>query len=493
MEDLRVLEQQQRESQRLLASTKLAKTHKLEQRSELESKLSSLKYKNAEERANLQRSRDVLSSTTRELGAIKLRSSRAGKDLKDFEKKLRKALATAREIQLMKRKIESTTNRVDNLANTLSRMKSQAKDSLEEITMKRDDALQQEKFMTKAINDNKNKLKMLVEESLKNRTTLTALEHDLATAQQMESSTKYRVDCIAQELTQEESLFNSSKNEIESKIETTKKEKEDCNNKIMALRVEVDVKKKQLREASEKCIAYQKREGHEVSDISCNQRPILDIDRIRKTLENEEDKLRQLNMTKESKQRSLSIMEETINRNLDKQNELDRKAQALTETVDQGTVTETKRNEENKMHIEKAETERASLQDLQKSVAEIENNICAVKESGEKEVNALEEELQKEKSQYSNLKSDLESSMISMEKTREELATNKIKNTNAIEEAKGAADKAKAVFESTIKKSKEMVDQAEDDAKVQYEQMKKEQDLIVSKLKKEISTLTESK
>eukprot|EP00957_Ditylum_brightwellii_P159793 12162858-Ditylum_brightwellii.AAC.1 len=74
MEDLRVLEQQQRESQHMLQSIKLTREHKLEQRASLENKLSSVKYSNGERRAQLSRARDVLSKSTRELGTARLHS-----------------------------------------------------------------------------------------------------------------------------------------------------------------------------------------------------------------------------------------------------------------------------------------------------------------------------------------------------------------------------------------------------------------------------------
>jgi len=92
MEDLRVLEQQQRESQRLLASTKQTKKHRLDHRIALENKLSSLKYSNGESKQQLLRSREVLSRITRELGEARLRGGNYNDNLKRFDERLKKLL-----------------------------------------------------------------------------------------------------------------------------------------------------------------------------------------------------------------------------------------------------------------------------------------------------------------------------------------------------------------------------------------------------------------
>ena len=92
MEDLRILEQQQRDSQRLLGSIKLSKQHKLDQRSSFESKLSTIQYSNAQLRAQLSRARTVLSNCTRNLANGKLRSERGTNYHREADAKYKQAL-----------------------------------------------------------------------------------------------------------------------------------------------------------------------------------------------------------------------------------------------------------------------------------------------------------------------------------------------------------------------------------------------------------------
>ena len=64
MEDLRILEEQQQDSQRKLKQVKTLKHNRLEHRSTVENQLNSLKYKNGEHRAQLNRKHEVLSLAT---------------------------------------------------------------------------------------------------------------------------------------------------------------------------------------------------------------------------------------------------------------------------------------------------------------------------------------------------------------------------------------------------------------------------------------------
>jgi hypothetical protein len=137
MEDLRVLEQQQLESQRKLAAIKLTKQHKLEQRSTLESKLSSLKYANGEQRAQLVRARDVLSRCTRELGAAKLRSGRSSEALKAFDGRLKRALLSVRSLQVGRRKLDSEIVVLRNKESIILRLKSTTPSIGNSVSVKR--------------------------------------------------------------------------------------------------------------------------------------------------------------------------------------------------------------------------------------------------------------------------------------------------------------------------------------------------------------------
>ncbi len=161
-----MLEQQQRDSQRKLATAKLAKQHKLEQRASLESKLSSLKFANGEQREQLNQARVVLSRSTRELGSAKLLSDRSRKALKDFSDRLSRAILSARSLQVLRRKLDSAVIEIGNMHSIVLRKKSEAIESLKDTEKRRDEAKHREQSLRQSIHAEKLKAQRLMEEIL---------------------------------------------------------------------------------------------------------------------------------------------------------------------------------------------------------------------------------------------------------------------------------------------------------------------------------------
>jgi predicted nucleic acid-binding Zn-ribbon protein len=86
MRDLRVLEEQQRESHRKLQAAQETKQRRMQQHATLESKLGELKYQNGQSRAEVQQMRTILSDAQRKIGAMRLKADGAGDDLGGFDR-----------------------------------------------------------------------------------------------------------------------------------------------------------------------------------------------------------------------------------------------------------------------------------------------------------------------------------------------------------------------------------------------------------------------
>lgn len=104
MEDLRILEEQQEESQRKLKAARLMKQRKINNHSDLEVKLRQSKYQHGQNRAELQRMYDKLSLMHHMLGGSRLLLSKMGAALRDFDGMLKKALSTKRRLLAEQRK-----------------------------------------------------------------------------------------------------------------------------------------------------------------------------------------------------------------------------------------------------------------------------------------------------------------------------------------------------------------------------------------------------
>ena len=107
MNDLRILEQQQRESKRMLESMKLTKVHKLEQKKSIDVNLSNLKYQAGEMRAELQRANKELSKHHRQVLDARSRSEKSRKDSTRFDAKMKRAIGVARVLATYQNKVEA--------------------------------------------------------------------------------------------------------------------------------------------------------------------------------------------------------------------------------------------------------------------------------------------------------------------------------------------------------------------------------------------------
>ena len=86
MKDLRILEDQQRESQRRLHTARLAKQRAERQHSELEAKLGELKFANGQSRALLQRMHEVLAESHKAVATMRNNVDDADRDLHMFNR-----------------------------------------------------------------------------------------------------------------------------------------------------------------------------------------------------------------------------------------------------------------------------------------------------------------------------------------------------------------------------------------------------------------------
>jgi chromosome segregation ATPase len=97
--DLRILEEQQKESDKLLQEKRQVKKQRLDSLSSLENKLQGLQYCNGQERARLQRMSHLLGQGQRNMHASKTDADNIKAGLKQVNDKVRTALERKRNIQ----------------------------------------------------------------------------------------------------------------------------------------------------------------------------------------------------------------------------------------------------------------------------------------------------------------------------------------------------------------------------------------------------------
>lgn len=315
MNDLRILEQQQRESKRMLESMKLTKVHKLEQKKAIDVNLSNLKYQAGEMRAELQRANKELSKHHRQVLDARSRSEKSRKDSTRFDAKMKRAIGVARVLATYQNKVEAAMIGLNETNAQLNFKKGQMMSKLNAARVRRDDAKHRYDLLAKAIQTNQHKERAIREELSRIRSETTGNEHDLSSAQQIESQTKLRVQTIEHEVELEQTRHVDAVADLESKHTDMASSKSKELSSVEKMKADIAAKKEELRKMWEKSNQIRKAEGHEVlpePKWGVDQAPSLDVARISVRVNAQGEQLRSSKNEKENLQRSIVEMEERI-------------------------------------------------------------------------------------------------------------------------------------------------------------------------------------
>ena len=493
MEDLRVLEQQQRESQQKLATDKLTKQHKLEQHSSIESKLSSLKYANGEQRAQLVRARDVLSRSTRELGSSKLRSEKSADSLKGFDRRLKKAHMSLRILNALCRKVDTEIILFRNKKCIVFRMKTRVLDSSAASRNGLNDAKHREQSMRKTLQEERVKAKNLIEQTTSVQTDVNGLEQDLAAAQAMASSTKLRAEGIASEVIAEDNRHDVAMKDMRSTAESTKKQVADNTARVEAVQKEIEVKKAQLLEAWKRCVQCQQEEGHELSPEPKNDGDTfsLDVNKVEATLEQERAAL----LLEEAERNRVS---EWIRASRDEVSGLESKdgaakeeALSIREAAEAAQKTESDRHKGNEKCLDELEEARRSVEGLRRSVSEYEETIGSErKRCGDKQLEQSET-IQNRQVELEQFQAELANAVTAIQDLEGDFAEERECDERLVEKAKQDADSARSEFEEVRKKSEMLEMGPGTDIQKEVEDILQAQSILAEDTKEEIEQLCE--
>lgn len=495
MEDLRVLEQQQRESQRKLAATKLSKQHKLEQQASLESKLSSLKYANGEQRAQLVRARDVLSRSTREVGASKLMSSKSGDALKAFDSRLKRALEVHRKLKAACRKIDAQT--ITLLAKDAARLRLRAKVEAKMELVRQETARvrHKEESLLEATQEERNKAKTLIEKTAALRADINGLEEDLSGAQTMAASTKSRAESIAAEVVEEDKRHEKVMQEMRLKMEALEKKKAEKNARKEAMLKEMKVKKAELHGLWERCVEIQKEEGHELSPEPTDDGPApsLDLDKCKAKLKESRAALLAEQAERDRLKESLVADKQLLADLVAKAAAANQEAESIRKEAEAAQKVERERREAHDKFLEDLEKDRASVTELRRAKAELEESIGSDRKRRADQYSEQEATIQKRQAELEESRAELAAAVETIEILESALEESGARNTRLLQEAKQSADTARTEFEE-VREEVEALEAAPDpEIQKEVEDILQAQSILAEDAKDEIAQLCEGK
>jgi hypothetical protein len=495
MEDLRVLEQQQRESQRKLATIKLTKQHKQNQKTSLETKLASLKYANGQRRAQLTRAREVLHKSSCQMGTAKLRSDNSGANLKDFDNRLKIALASARSMQVLRRKNDGGLILMRNKDSVMKRLIMECFERGKALEKEHESLENHEHSLRRTIQENNHKTKLYMDETSKVRMEISGLEEDLASAKQMEASTKLRAESIAAEIESEGKRHADNMQAMRAKIEQVRLKKSALGNQKKSIEECIESKAKETHSLWNHVVKIQRVERLPLSlePVDGAPLPFLDADFIRQIV-NELDT--QVKIVEADKATVLSNFEQQAVAMAELQAEaLATKEEA--DTVRQATEAtlkmELERRENSTQLVVELETERKIVADLRKAVAELEaaqdDDKCRLEQHLLDRADDMHEAKTKQDESRQEI-AEFESAIHLLTESRDSVKT---EYAAKIRHAEQVAEKARIDYEAARQEVSTYEQQAKDELRRELEEVERAQNMMIEETQTEIIKILNSK
>jgi hypothetical protein len=495
MADLRVLEQQQNESFRKLEAIKLTKQHKQSQHSSLESKLSSLKYANGEQRAQLVRSRDVLSRSTREMGATKLSSSKSSDSLKAFDSRLKKALTSKRILNALRHKVDSGIITLRNKRAIILRLKTQVADELTASTKRANDARNHEDSLRKSIQDEKYETKNIIEDITSARSEVTGLGQDLANNHITLEDTKSRAECTMSDLVAEDKRHDSFMKQEYSKLEAYKKQEAEKKAREQEVLKEIELKRTQLLQSWKRCVQLQQEEGHELSPEPTEDAatPTLDVDKLQAVLDEEQAALLSDKTKRDDVNKSLTAAREEVASLESKDTAVLEEMESTTNATDDAQKVENDRKKANSKFLDELEKDRYSVRDLRRSVSELEESIGSERKRLDDRYAEQSEMIEKRQTEVEESKAELADALTTHQDLEGRFEEKQKSDSRLLEKAKREADSTRSDFEEARLQVEALKNAPDTDIQKEVEDIQQAQSILVEDTKDEIEQLCEGK
>jgi len=496
MNDLRILEQQQRESKRMLESMKLTKVHKLEQKKSIDVNLSNLKYQAGEMRAELQRANKELSKHHRQVLDARSRSEKSRKDSTRFDAKMKRAIGVARVLATYQNKVEAAMIGLNETNAKLNFKKGQMMSKLNAAHVRRDDAKHRYDLLAKAIQTNQHKERAIKEELSRIRSETTGNEHDLSSAQQIESQTKLRVQTIEHEVEMEQTRHVDAVADLEAKHAeiTSSKSKELAS--VEEMKAAIAAKKEELRKMWEKSNQIRKAEGHEVlpePKWGVDQAPSLDVARISVRVNAQEEELRSSKSEKENLQHSIVEMEERSTAQKEEVVTKRDKTTDLLKSVEKEREEEARLSKQVDEVVEKADAECKEVSKLQETMKDLSTahekssgDMKLLLDKNEGDISAIEAKIE-------SIDKDIVVLKDSDKKFKEENAISMAKVDKDIADAQKASDIVQGVYERAQKEVAAYNALPDDTLALQMRQLDEAEQDIIDDANREREEMFESK
>ena len=284
--DLRILQEQQNESERKLQQARATKQKRLEQQAAMEAQLDRLKYENGQQRTELQRASVVLSRGQRQLAEARVAAEKAGEDLRDFDRKVNRCLEIKRTLQAYERKHDVMLEEIRKKLSFLEELAEEAKEQFDAAQAEYDKVKMYEESLRQSIKAEAEKQHRIAKETVDVRAALAAQENELTLSLKKEVELKRVEESLRKKLDAQRSRHASKMASLQERQEQLDRRKEKMVLEKARAKEAAQKKKQDLHQVWHRTIEIQKAEGHTSSlpPSESNVPPVLDLERIRESV-----------------------------------------------------------------------------------------------------------------------------------------------------------------------------------------------------------------
>ena len=467
MEDVRILEEQQRQADQKLDSAKRYKEQCTQHQQQVETTLSTLKYENGKNAELIQQQRITLQQCGRELGTLREEDTRADNDLRKFHDKLKKATACCRKIVSLYTQIDRATILLRKKETDQRRVLADAEDKAREAETRYAETVRHEELVLKAIQAGKQTANVLAEESAKAESNCAKLDNELATHRKMESASAASLQEAEEEVKAEKKRGEEAQAALRAKIADAERRRAEMMARLECLEGDEKEKQKEVDEAEAVSRQIQLQEEHEVTPEGM---PVnIDVSRIRAVAEKQAAILEQSRQTVNDLVQQNQTSQEKITAGVEKEKTLqtgiEERAKILEERQE-GFVQS--RAAIGKLGEEELQEERNQVDKIQTSY----DDVVADKESRDAEaVEKLEETtklLEEDKVTYAQLAEQVEAKQREKDELEDEYEKKKAAAAESIALAEAGANEANAQYEA-LKEEEAAIDAESPEAEAERE------------------------
>ena len=445
------------------------KEHKLKQQKSLNKNLEQSKYLNGDHRMQLERHREHLSTTNRQVGQIRLEDKRSSDGLRGFDKDLKKGLIVVRTNNELQRKIEA-------MFLISYRMEEERKNVLQKCfeqvkvwETKRNEIKKTFETLRQDVRAEEMKAMEYSDKMTTVRSELSVLEQDLSKAEQMEASTKMHADSLANDVTAEKQRYEKELQTIQNEIDTNKQAKLEDEKQALGAQAALEKVRQEMEGLKAQMVQVQKEEGHSPEDP-------FDLSLISSSLTKEEQTLVIAKSTKEELSASVLSLKDNETKLQERENILRDQLATLSSKSTETRAAEKERRQALEKQVEELETAKKELARLHQSHSELSESRVNQRNLAAEQASALQHEIEEKRQDLSKLASELGAMNATVKAFKEDLKQSKETNDAKVSKLNRLQDEAQSKLNDA--KGMMVASEATDE---EYKAAKEEQESAVQK------------